>query len=305
MVTGAMAVLRIAALFLTPLQLYPDEAQYWLWSRDLAAGYVSKPPVIAWLIAASTALGGDSEAWIRLPAVLCHAGAALVLYRVGRRLYGPAVGLLASLLWTLAPGILVSAAFIATDAPLALFLSLGLWGYAVLLTRAAGEGDRGAVEGASRCTDQTPAATAQSRPLHHPSGGPPPPYASLRVRSWPLAAALGASLGLAFLSKQAAIYFLGGLILHALTSREARAAWRGWAWAVTLAVFALVISPNIAWQATHHFATVAHTTEVNGHFGSSGLKPLDMLGFVAGQFGVLGPVPFGALLVGLVIYARR
>src|SRR6187549_3191838 len=47
---GVLTVLRVAALFITPLELYPDEAQYWLWSRHLDFGYFSKPPVVAWLI---------------------------------------------------------------------------------------------------------------------------------------------------------------------------------------------------------------------------------------------------------------
>ena len=31
-------------------ELYPDEAQYWLWSRTLDFGYFSKPPMVAWTI---------------------------------------------------------------------------------------------------------------------------------------------------------------------------------------------------------------------------------------------------------------
>ena len=50
MITVALTALRLAALFATPLELYPDEAQYWLWSRTLDWGYYSKPPMIAWLI---------------------------------------------------------------------------------------------------------------------------------------------------------------------------------------------------------------------------------------------------------------
>jgi hypothetical protein len=36
---GVLTVLRVVALFVTPLELYPDEAQYWLWSRHLDFGY--------------------------------------------------------------------------------------------------------------------------------------------------------------------------------------------------------------------------------------------------------------------------
>ena len=30
---GALTALRVLAIFVTPLELYPDEAQYWLSSR--------------------------------------------------------------------------------------------------------------------------------------------------------------------------------------------------------------------------------------------------------------------------------
>src|SRR5678815_6087713 len=61
LLTAGLALARLVALFRTPLELYPDEAQYWLWSRTLDFGYYSKPPVIAWAIWATTRLGGDAE----------------------------------------------------------------------------------------------------------------------------------------------------------------------------------------------------------------------------------------------------
>jgi len=64
-----------------PLDLSPDEAHYWQWSRHLDWSYYSKGPLVAWLIRASCELFGSfSETHtgslmfaIRLPAVLCHA----------------------------------------------------------------------------------------------------------------------------------------------------------------------------------------------------------------------------------------
>src|ERR1700761_8001189 len=58
--TFLMTVLRLAAIRLSPLQLYADEAQYWLWSQHLAFGYFTKPPLLAWIIRATT-LMGDAE----------------------------------------------------------------------------------------------------------------------------------------------------------------------------------------------------------------------------------------------------
>ena len=129
----ALTAARLIALFVTTLELYPDEAQYWLWSRDLHWGYVSKPPMIAALIGATTLIGGSGEALVRLSAPLLHAGAMLALYPVGRRLYGPAVGLLGAALYGLMPAVQISSLFIATDAPLMAFLALALWAYVAML----------------------------------------------------------------------------------------------------------------------------------------------------------------------------
>lgn len=257
-----LTLARLIVLFVTPLELYVDEAQYWLWSRTPGLGYVSKPPMIAWLIRLST-LPSDGEAWVRLFAPLLHAGAMLALFRAGLRLYGPAAALLASALWGLMPAVQISALFISTDAPLMLFLCLGLWAYAALLD---------AQDGRARLK---------------------------------AAAALGAALGLGFLSKQAAIYAVMGLVIHAAIDRDARRAWGGWTWAVALGALVVVFGPNLIWQATHGFVTVAHTAEVNARLSGPLFNPGKLTEFVLGQFGVLGPVPFGVLLIGTVVLIRN
>ncbi len=129
----ALAAARLCLLFLTPLELYPDEAQYWAWAQRLDWGYFSKPPMIAWLIAASTAIGGDAEAWVRLPGWACQTLAGGFVFLAGRRLYGARVGFWSATLYALAPGVLLSSAVAATDAPLLLGLSAATWAYAGLL----------------------------------------------------------------------------------------------------------------------------------------------------------------------------
>ncbi|MFZ5717860.1 MAG: ArnT family glycosyltransferase [Pseudomonadota bacterium] len=133
LLTAGLFFARLVALFRTPLELYPDEAQYWLWSRTLDIGYYSKPPVIAWAVWATTALGGDGEAWVRLSAGIFQAGATLLVFLIGRRLYGGAAGLAAAALYGLMPGIQLSALVAATDAPLLFFLGLTLLAYVNLL----------------------------------------------------------------------------------------------------------------------------------------------------------------------------
>ncbi len=130
---GLITAVRVAGLFLSPVELYPEEAQYWLWSRHLAFGYFSKPPMIAWAIAATTHLGGG-EAWVRLAAPLAHGVAALAIARAGVRLYDGWAGFWGAMLYSLAPGVQLSAAVIATDCLVMAFSALAVWSYAAWLT---------------------------------------------------------------------------------------------------------------------------------------------------------------------------
>ena len=263
--TIALATLwRVAQLFLSPLQLYPDEAQYWLWSRRLDWGYYSKPPMIAWAIRASTALGGQAEAWVRLPAPLLHGGAAAGLFAAGRRLFDARTGAWAAAVYLLMPGVALSSQVIATDAPLLFFLALASWAGAAMWS----EGGRSA------------------------------------------AAALGAALGAAALSKYAAFYVVGGFVLHALMDAEGRRRlWTPARAALAAAAFLAVLAPNLIWNALHGFQTVAHTA-ADADLGreARAQRSVDLLrpfGFLGSQLGVFGPGPFIALAAAAVAWAGR
>src|SRR5213593_4266027 len=74
------AGLHVAYLALAcPLDLAPDEAHYWDWSRHLDWSYYSKGPLVAYLIRASCAVAGswsqgliaNEMIAVRLPALLC------------------------------------------------------------------------------------------------------------------------------------------------------------------------------------------------------------------------------------------
>ncbi len=63
-----------------------DEAQYWDWSRELALGYYSKPPMVAYVIAAFTSAGGN-EAWaIRSAAVILSSLTLALTYALTLRI---------------------------------------------------------------------------------------------------------------------------------------------------------------------------------------------------------------------------
>jgi 4-amino-4-deoxy-L-arabinose transferase-like glycosyltransferase len=72
--------------FIFPTELSGDEAQYWDWSRHLQLSYYTKGPLIAWMIAVSTTLLGDSELAIRLGSYLAHAVAAIAVGYLGFQL---------------------------------------------------------------------------------------------------------------------------------------------------------------------------------------------------------------------------
>ena len=255
-----LTALRLGALFLSPLQLYPDEAQYWLWSRELDFGYFSKPPIIAWSIWLTTHVGGDQEPWVRLAGPLFHALTAATLFAVGRKLYRPWTGFAAAAIWLLMPGVALSSFIAATDAPLLCFLSLTLLAYVSL------------------DDDATDLKTALG---------------------------LGVALGLAVLSKYAALYFLAGLVLHLALSPAARTVWTPRRVVVAALAFAVVIAPNLAWNVSHQFATVGHTA-ANADLGGRLFSIAPMLEFIVGQLGVFGPVPFAVLAgAGLTLAVRR
>lgn len=120
-------VARVIALAFNAYDLGPDETQYWFWSLTPDWGYFSKPPLIAWLIGASTALFGDGEWAIRLPAPLLHAGAASFLFLLGKSLFpdgdGARIGFWGALIYFFSPGVVLSSNLITTDAPLLFFWS--------------------------------------------------------------------------------------------------------------------------------------------------------------------------------------
>ncbi len=119
--------MRLIGLWTARTDLYVDEAQYWAWSQNLAWGYFSKPPFLAWMIAAAEPLCGSTEACVRAPSTLSWAITALAVSATAATLGGRRAAWWAGLGVLLAPGAAFSARIASTDAPL-----LMLWALAVL-----------------------------------------------------------------------------------------------------------------------------------------------------------------------------
>lgn len=133
----AIAAVRILhLLFLYPIDLFPDEAQYWYWAQTPSFGYFSKPPLIAWAIAATTAMCGNAEGCVRLSSPLFQLGASLFVLGIGRRLFSPLVGVWSAVAFATLPGVSVSAAVVSTDASLLFFWAVALYALVRILDKA-------------------------------------------------------------------------------------------------------------------------------------------------------------------------
>tara|TARA_X000000950_G_scaffold281558_1_gene378504 strand:+ start:56801 stop:58369 length:1569 start_codon:yes stop_codon:yes gene_type:complete len=245
-------IVRLLTIAFSSLNLSVDEAQYWRWSTIFDWGYYSKPPMIAWVIGASTFIFGDAEWAIRLFAPFLHATSGLVLFLLGRKLADAKTGCVAGLIYLLMPGVTLSSSIISTDAILLTFWSSSL--YLLFKLREA-------------------------------------------PRVW-VAAALGATIGVGFLSKYAMVYFLIGIALSLILDRELRKALFSSKGAITLGAALIVLTPHILWSVSNGFKTIGHTAD-NANWGQDqDLFNLDqMLTFFFDQFGVFGPTGFLLLIM--------
>lgn len=266
LVLGVTLARVLYLVFLCPVELTGDEAQYWDWSRRLDLSYYSKGPGVAWTIAAATKLFGDSEWAVRLPAALAAGVAALALAALARRASGGdgRVAFLAAAAFCLIPAYQAAALLMTIDGPY-----IACWIVACLAAWRAAE------------TDQP---------------------ASQRTR-W--RCALAAALGAGFLFKYTILLLIPGLALFKLCTRRSALstpprplASRWLARLAPLALFLLLISPVLLWNARHGWPTVSHLL---GHAGAAGGDRPDLaakawsydprwtLEFLGAQIGLVGP----------------
>ena len=122
----SITILRIYSLYVSPIELSVDEAQYWHWSRNIDFGYFTKPPLIAWLIGFSTFIFGNEEWAVRLSAPITHLFISVVLWGTAKYAFGTNSGKIAALIWIFTPAASLGGFIISTDTPLLLFWSFSL-----------------------------------------------------------------------------------------------------------------------------------------------------------------------------------
>jgi 4-amino-4-deoxy-L-arabinose transferase-like glycosyltransferase len=248
----AITLARIAVLVLSPLELYPDEAQYWWWAQTPDWGYFSKPPMIAWVIWLTSHIFGNAEWALRISSPILHGLTALIVFGVARLAFDSRVGLWSALAYLTTPGVSYSSGLVSTDVPLLFFWAIGLYAF----------------------------LWAAKEP------------------GWIWSIVCGIAFGLGLEAKYAMLYFALGAIIAAILVPRIRGLVFGPKGATILAIGILLLLPNVMWNAAHGFPTVAHT-ESNANWGHARYSLFNTASFLAGQFGVLGPILFAGLLLAL------
>ncbi|MFM9943345.1 MAG: ArnT family glycosyltransferase [Hyphomicrobiaceae bacterium] len=122
-------------------------------------------------------------------------------------------------------------------------------------------------------------------------------YVTMREdEGWLPAIILGLALGVGLNAKYAMVFFVGCMAVHMAVTPAARrllADPRLW---TALALGALLIAPNMAWNMANSFATFAHTAD-NAKWGGALVNIGKGFEFVGAQFGVFGPILFATLLL--------
>src|SRR5262245_22865823 len=252
LLVAVCAALRLVYLARNcPLDLAPDEAHYWDWSRHLDWSYYSKGPLVAWLIRLSCALFGPWSVSltgaemlaVRLPAVLCGSLLVLSLYVLTVQVYGSnrlALGVLVLCLGF--PVIVAGSSLMTIDSPYCC-----CWGWALVL------GHRAIFRGSTW--------------------------------AWP---ATGLVVALGILAKYNMLLWVPSVALFLLTSRAYRSLLlrRGF-WVMSL-VAALGCLPILIWNIQNEWVTFRHVSALSGGMREEpSIHWLGPLAYVGGQCALL------------------
>ena len=122
-----LIVFKIVAIYYTGFNLYGDEAQYWLWSKNLDFGYYSKPPLLAWFLGGYSALFGDSFVSLKIFPIVIYFFISYAIYKLCLNLsFDKKKAQLCALSFLVIPSASLSSFLISTDLLLLLFWAISM-----------------------------------------------------------------------------------------------------------------------------------------------------------------------------------
>ena len=120
-------LIKLTAIHFTNFDLFGDEAQYWLWSRNIEFGYYSKPPMLPWFIAIHGFLFGNEFVSLKYLPLIFYFFTSYVVFLLSCELYqNKKLAVTSALTFYLLPSVGVSSFLISTDVILVFFCSLVL-----------------------------------------------------------------------------------------------------------------------------------------------------------------------------------
>ncbi|MBI4684737.1 MAG: glycosyltransferase family 39 protein [Nitrospirae bacterium] len=291
-----LSLFRIYYITTGVIDLSPDEAHYWEWSRRLDLSYYSKGPMIAYLIALGTAIFGDNVFGIRIMAVIFSALSSILLYKLGKSLSDERTGISAAILMQIVPLYSAYGVLFTIDSPFILFWILSLY----LFYRAVEQKSSGAAVNSqiSPCPPLPKGEIKGGLSLlvtRHSSPPPQPPLDKGGIKGgvWIL---LGVSIGFGLLTKYTMAFFYICALLFLITAKQYRSILRTKQPYISLALSLIIFSPVIVWNAARDWVTLKHTAgQANiadqwSIISSQWLK--DFSEFLGSQIGIITPILF-------------
>ena len=279
----ALSIFRMYYILNGPLDLSPDEAQYWEWSRRPDVSYYSKGPMIAYLIALGTSLFGDTVFGVRFLAVVFSALSSVFLYLLGKELSNKTVGTSSALLFQAIPLYATYGVIFTIDAPFVFFWVLSLY----LFYKALGQQAIPA-HPAMRDAAQNNRVSCGG---HHDSR-----ETQNTTRYWVL---LGFSIGFGLLTKYTMVFFIVCAFLFLISSHKGRKILKTGSPYLSLLIGILIFSPVIFWNALRGWVTVKHTAGQVHVAEGLRISLASLLDFTGSQLGVITPILFVLMVIAL------
>ena len=108
------------------LELHPDEAYYWLWSKNLALGYYDHSPMVAYFIKLTT-LFSDAELFVRFSSLIVTVILSVLIWKFAKELFNETVAAASVVIINSLPLMLIGSLIITPDTPVFLFWSFAVY----------------------------------------------------------------------------------------------------------------------------------------------------------------------------------
>ena len=239
-------LIKILAVFFTDFDLFGDEAQYWIWSKQLDTGYYSKPPLLMWIIGGVTFFFGNSFETLKMIPIIFYLFTGYVVFLLTFQIYKKRdLAIIVGVSFYLMPAVSFSSFLVSTDIILIFFWTLSL-------------------------------------------------LYLLKIRKDPTLInfmLMGIFLGLSFLAKYAAIYFILSLFIFIVLDKKTKEVFfkNIFNSGAFILSFLLIFLPNIVWNIKNSWVTFSHTSD-NAGLDRAGLHLMQGVEFLITQGIMIGPI---------------